>query len=262
MVTRATFCVAVAALLAVSVTASAQHPRPNPKPASPRNAAAPLPGRLLVSVDDDAMVSVNGQPAVRFRAGEVKTIPVGLGRHMIRAVSVRAADAVAEQVADIAAPGQQVVQLALKARADVLGRMSSRRNRPRAPHGSPVVAVVDIGLAEAGAAYAAGLQPLRVWLQSTDGQDLGEPAPESDTALHAEVQLIGEATAPVAGDQEMHSCTVNVRLMIFNGPRPVTSPFSANGAAFTGARACATARQRAVGAAAAALAAYVRKELR
>lgn len=252
-------------LAAPHATAQAPRPRPNPRPSSPpsRPAEAPLPGRLLVSVDDEAMVSVDGQPSVRYKAGDVKTIPVTLGKHIVRASSTRLEGLSAQQIVETteAAP-QQVVEFTLRAAVSLTGRLTGRRQASTAERGTPVVIVVDAPLAQAAAALAASLVPLRVWLQTTTGEAIGPRAPELPALMHVELTHTAEGPAAPGATTEMQSCPVTVAMDVFRGGVPASYSFNAAGAAFSAGQACATARQRAVTSALTALTAMVRKELR
>lgn len=266
---RTVAVVALALGMAAGAWAQTAKPRPNPRP-NPRPAARPaspppeqvLPGRLLVSVDDDAMVAIDGQPPVRFTAGEVKTIPVTLGKHLVHVVSVRAQALEQQQVVEIAEPGQQVVQFAIRGQVSIVTSLMQRRNASTAERGAMVLVVVDPALAAATATLAPSLVPLRVWLQSATGEAIGPRAPATPPLLHVELTQRSEGPAGPGGAKDMFACPVTVELAVFRGGVPATYSFPGTGAAFSEGQACINGRQRAVTSAMNALTAMVRKELR
>ena len=245
----------------------AQTPKPKPK-AAPAAAAADarLPGALLVSVDEDVTVSVDGRTAGAYKAGDAKVVRVAYGKHVVRAISARAAGVAWESVVEVTDKGgQQVVQVVLKEQVERAAHLASRRVGANAPRGTAVLAVVDGGLAQAAASQAPSLQALRIWLESPTGGEIGAPFPTTEAAfVHAELSETAQA-APAAvtvGTNAMLSCSVTVTLSLWRGPQPAVSTFTESGAAFAQAQACATARQRSVIAALTALANTVRKDLR
>lgn len=258
-----TILAVVVILAGVSLSAAQTvRPRPNPAPGARTPAAAGLPGRLLISVDDDAMVSIDDQPAVQIRAGEIRAVSVSLGAHVVRATAMRASAVTVQQVAEFAEPGQRLVEFTLRAAATLTNNLAARRNASTGERGTPVVVVVDAPLAEAAAAVAPSLVPLRVWLESATGGAIGPRAPHLASAMHVELTQRTEGPAAAAGTKDMQSCPVSLVLDVFRGGTPASYTFNASGAAFSPAQACATARQRAITAAIGALTTMVRKELR
>jgi hypothetical protein len=296
MVMRAAW-LAACAVIVTAATADAQAPKPKPKPrpatAAPRTGGGdaatsrsqPRPsGKILITVDDDAMVTIDGRPPVAYKAGQVETVTVDLGTHIVRATSARASGVASEQEVQIEKDGQQqIARFALKTAAAVVGGLTARRNLSTAARDVGVVIVVDPPLATAAAALAPSLLPQRIWLQSPTGDPIGPRTPDLSSLLHVELTLqqdgqaggIGgpgtgggakDAAAGGAGSgattSEMQSCQVVVGMAVYRAGVPASYSYPASGAAFGAAQACSTARQRAVTSAINALTAMVRKELR
>lgn len=82
---------ALSLFLAAPIPAMSQPPKPKPKPtpSAPRRpaqerAGTPTVGTLLIQVDAAADVRVDGKPVASVAAGEVLTVPVSLGQHIVQ----------------------------------------------------------------------------------------------------------------------------------------------------------------------------------
>ena len=138
----------VLAGLGGSQLAAQQLPPPRPKSTPTKPAPAPAPSvpkaasSLLISVDEQCAISIDGRAAGRMTAGEIKSVPVGLGKHIVRAVADRV-KVEWEEIVEVKSAAQEIVTIRLKdrvaqaVRAADAARAAAAERPPAAPVPSP-----------------------------------------------------------------------------------------------------------------------------